>query len=61
MTVLGKRRDVLFFQKVDQLDVTVLSEVPLQSLLCERLKVLNVSDVYIPRGARVNGKSQSRG
>ena len=39
---------LLFFQGVDKFNITKLAKVPLQSLLAEGFKVLNVSDVHVP-------------
>ena len=49
----------LFFQEVDELDITILAEVPLQPLLAEGVEVLNVPNVHVPRRTRVDGERES--
>lgn len=50
---------LLFFQEVDELDIAILAKVPPQPLFAEGLKVLDVSDVHVPRRTRVDGKCES--
>lgn len=49
----------LFFQKVDKFDIAILAKVPLQPLLAEGIKVLDVSDINVPRRTRVDGERES--
>lgn len=49
---------LLFFQEVDEFDITILAEVPLQPLLAEGFEVLDISDVHIPRGSGVDGEGE---
>ena len=49
----------LFFQEVDEFDVTILAKVPLQPLLAEGVEVLDVPDVHVPRCTRVDGERKS--
>ena len=51
--------DLLFFQEVDELNITKLAKVPLQSLLTEGFEVLDVSNVDVPRRAGVDGECES--
>ena len=53
-------RDALLLQEVHQLDLAVFTEVPLQLLLVERIKVFDVANVDVPCRARVHRKRQSR-
>lgn len=55
------RTNVLLFQEVDELDVTVFAEIAFQLLFSEGLVVFNVSDVDIAGGARVDGEREGRG
>ena len=50
---------LLFFQGVDEFNITELTKIPLQSLT-EGFEVLDVSDIHIPRRTRVNGECESR-
>ena len=52
---------LLFFQEVDELNITELAKVPLQPFLAEGFEVLNVSDVHVPRRTGVDGKCEIRG
>lgn len=51
---------LLLLQKVDELDISVFAKVALELLLVEHFKVLDVADVDVPSGTRVNGKGQGR-
>lgn len=50
---------LLFLQEVDQFDVTVFTKVSLQLVLRERLEVLDVANIDIPRGSRVHSHGKS--
>lgn len=54
--VAQRKRCLLLPQEVHQLNISVLSKVPLQPLLAEGLEVLNVPDVNVPRRTRVDSK-----
>jgi len=49
----------LFFQEVDEFDITILAKVPLQPLLTEGVEVLNIPDIHVPRCTRVDGERES--
>lgn len=53
------RASLLFFQEVYELDIAILAKVPLQPLLAEGIKVLDVSNVHVPRRTRVDRKCKS--
>ena len=48
-----------FPQEDDEFNTTELAKVPLQPLLAEGFKVLDVSDVHVPRRAGVDGECES--
>lgn len=54
------RMDLLLLQEVDQFDVSEFAKVPLESLIAESLKVLDVTNVHVPCSARMYGKRQRR-
>ena len=49
---------LLFFQEVDEFNVTKLPKVPLQSLLTGGFEVLDVSNVHVPRHTGVDGECE---
>ena len=56
---MGKK-NALFLEEVDELDLAVLAKVALEALLGEGLEVLDVANVHIARGARVHGDGERR-
>ena len=50
----------LLLKKVDQLNVTVLPEITLESFFSESLVVLHIANVYVSRCTRVNSKRKRR-
>jgi len=49
----------LFFQEVDEFDITILAKVPLQPFLTEGVEVFDVPNVHVPRRTRVDGECES--
>lgn len=54
----GMQRYVLLLEEVHKLDLTVPAEIPLELLFVERIKVLDVANVYISCSARVHSQSE---
>lgn len=54
-----KVRYSLLLEKVYELDVAVLAEVPLKPLIVELVKVLDIADIDVARGAGVDSKGES--
>lgn len=52
--------DSLLLQEVNELYITILTEVPLQPVFSECLEILNVSNINVPRCPRVHSQSKLR-
>ena len=54
-------KDSLLLQVVDQFDITILQEIALESFFVKEIKILDPTDVNVPRRSRMHSKCECRG